>query len=497
MSRYLSKCLFFLSCIKYCPLFVYRQLGRRNRKQITDLLETESSLSFDQHSKWFSIAKHDLTWDQKISLRRSLMSKLREIRPRTSVKIDDIVTSYYDQCLERYLFERINRSIPNENTCWFKFAQNNKCIGWTNPDSKFDLEAKGQFLNRLGQLKAYFKDDKLVDFLERDQQGYVFLCSDRIYKQDDKTLAIYKDIRKNGFSNFISSCSPIILGYSTKTDRYNVITGRHRIAVLRYLRTQGILRESLKLKCHVIRYPFESLVYTRPFTESCKRCDWGGIYDPGSGTHQDFYVREGVAVMRGRRRKKGGKQKWDRIEPVFRDMVQNKTVLDVGAYRGLFCLKALEYGARKSTALEISPELAEVISLIKTSYCHDDLALIQGDFYNKVDYSALVEEKYDSVFLFGIIHHLLRLGIQKGVLHSFDELMARIAEIAIYGVVIEFAMPKETSIMLPELTPYRKAFSQEAFKGALQKFFPNYTNLGRVKYSSGNKFGRFMYCGLK
>lgn len=414
-----------------------------------------------------------------------------------SVKIDDIVTGYYDQCLERYLFERINRSIPNENTCWFKFAQNNKCIGWIDPDIKFDSEARRQFLNRLSRLKPYFKDKKLIDFLERDQQGYVFLCSNHIYKQDDKALLIYKNIRKNGFSNIISSLSPIILGYSTKTGCYSVISGRHRIASLRYLRAERLISSSLKVKCHVIRYPFESLVYTRPFTESCKQCDWGGIYDPGSGTHQDFYVREGVAVMRGRRNKKGGRQKWDIMEPVFRDMVQNKTVLDVGAYKGLFCVKALEYGAKKVAALEISDELAKVIGTIRQQYNVNDLTLLNGDFYDERDFQRLKAVKYDTVFFFGIIHHLLRLGIEKGILHSFDALMARIAEVANHGVIIEFAMPKEASLVLPELTQYRERFSENEFERALQKYFSVYEKLGRCKYHSGNKYGRSMYYGIK
>ncbi len=492
MRQYLSRYFSLLHCNKYDPLFLYRQLGGYTR-QINDLLKTEPFLSFDQHSKSFSITNHDLTWDQKISLRRSLMSKLREIRPMTSVKIDEVVTGYYDQCLERYLFERQNRSMPNEDTCWFKRAQNNKCIGWRDPKKVFDLAEKSLFLKRLGEQKPYFRDEKLIYALERDEGGYIFLRSNNTYKDDDRVILLYRDILKNGYKNIISSLSPIILGYSTNTRRYNAISGRHRIAALRYLKTQGILSGSLKIKCHVVKYPFESLLYSRPYSGVCKKCDWGGILDPGQGTHQDFFIREGIGVMRGRPNRKGGRQKWNRMRPVFGEMVSNKKVLDVGAHRGLFCYKALEFGAKKVTALEPNPELAQIIDKIRVSYAFEDLKVVQGDFYNSRDYESLVHGKYDTVLLFGVIHHLLRLGIQKGVLYSFEELFERISKLANYGAIVEFALPRESSLMLPELLPHRDAFSQEKFERALQSNFKYWRNLGRCNYKSGNKYWRFMY----
>lgn len=485
-----------LSYIKKFLLFLSRQLQNPS-EQIRSLLDAEPFFSFDSRSRSFSITNENLTWEQKVSLRKNLMKSLREIKPLTSIKIDEVVTGHYDQCLERYLFERINRSMPNENTCWFKFAQNNKCIGWVDKDTNFDSEAKRQFLGKLSRQKPYLKDKKLSDFLERDMDGYIFLSSNNIFEDDDKVLSLYSNIRENGFSNVVSSLIPIILGFSTKTGRYNAISGRHRIAVLRYLRSQGILSGSLKIRCHIVRYPFESLVYTRPYNEVCKKCDWGGIFDPGNDTHQNFFVREGISEIRGLSNQKGGRQKWDRVLPIFKDAVLNKKILDVGAHRGLYCLKALEYGAKHATAIELKAELAQVIDKIMVRYAFNDLDIIQGDFYNNNDYQTLVANKYDTVFLFGIIHHLLRLGIQKGILYSFDELFQRISRLANYGVIAEFAMPTESSLLLPEIERYRDAFSQKAFEAALQKFFPEFRNLGRCSYRSGNKYGRFMYYGIK
>ncbi|MCP4264266.1 MAG: class I SAM-dependent methyltransferase [Candidatus Brocadiaceae bacterium] len=466
-------------------------------KRINDLLTSEPELSFDVRNGTFSVINRDLTPYERADIRRTLMGKLRNIKPLVSVKIDDVQTGYYDQCLERYLYEKINCNKPNEETCWFKYAQNNKCIGWVHPNIHFDSEAKKNFLRKLGEQKSKFKNDQLVDYMEKDSNGYIFLRSQIIKNNDDKVLSTYNTIEKNGFNNILSSFTPIILGYSLVTGKYNVISGRHRIATLRYLRTQGKVNGSFKIKCHIVKYPYDNLVFTRPYKDKCNQCDWGGIFDPGSGSHQDFFVREGIAVIRGGNKQKGGRQKWDRISPIFKEAVLNKTVLDIGAYRGLFCLKALEYGAKKATAFEKSADLAEVVARIKERYMLNDLILIKGDFYDNSDYKLLKDAKYETVFLFGVIHHLLRLGIQKKALYSFDELFQRIAEIASYGVIVEFAMPKEESLNLPELSPYRNEFSQKPFETAMKKYFSNFRNLGVCNYRSGNRHGRFMYYGTR
>lgn len=482
--------------IKHYPRFIYKRLFT-GYQVINLLLKEQPYLSYNKTSGCFTINNNNLSWDEKISLRQSLMETLPSIPLRATIHIDDIITTYYDQCLERYLFQKVNRSLENCQTCWFKHAQNNKCIGWIDPEEDFGYDEKIRFFDKISQRKKYFKDSSLAKALVRDKDGYIFLCSDNVYTKDDNSLELCKNIEQAGFSNIISSLSPIILGYSTQNNRYCAISGRHRIAVLRYLRSQGKIR-NLKISCHLVKYPFESLVYTRPFSKTCKLCDWGGIFDPGTGTHQDFYTREGIAVMRGRRnKKKGGRQKWNRLLPVFRDMVTNQKVLDVGAHRGLYCLKALEYGAVSATALEPSEKLAQVISTIKKCYAYEDLHLIKGDFYDEDDFSRLVEEEYNTVFFLGIIHHLLRLGVQKKLLYSFEELLRKIAKIANYGVIIEFAMPKEASLALPEITLYRERFSEDEFKKALKKYFPICKNLGECRYYSSNSYGRIMYYGLK
>jgi len=472
----------------------YLRRHKNASKEVKTLLSAEQYLSFDDRSRTFFITNEKLTINELVAMRRTLKDRLTGIRPLTSVKIDDIITGYYDKCLERYLYERLNRLKSNEDTCWFNDAQNNKCVGWVDNNSTFGLNEKREFL--YGPLKSKIDIDKEAELLERDPDGYIFKRSNDITKEDDKVLSLYRRIKEKGFSNIESSLVPIILGYSQEMRLYNPMTGRHRIAVLRYMRSQGMIG-NIRVRCHIVKYPFESIVYTRPYTELCKRCAWGEVYDPGKGTHQDFYVREGIAVMRGRKNKKGGRQKWDRIQPIFKEAVLNRSVIDVGAHRGLYCLKALEYGAKHVTAFDHNTTHTEIIDTVRIDYALGDLNLIKGDFYNDDDYDFLVKNRYDTIILLGTIHHFLRIGIQKDILYSFDELFQRISKFVNYGIIVEFAMPTEVSLNSPEIFPYRDAFSKMSFEKALRKYFPKLKNLGRCKYHSGKKHGRFMYYGIK
>jgi len=461
--------------------------------------KSSSFISYDKSTKLFSIKNNDLNLDELVNIRRKLIIGLREIIPKNHIKIDEIITGYYDQCLERYIYERLNRNYKNEDTCWLKYAQNNKCRGWQKPDGPFDEKSKTEFYKKFCKLNPTKTIEKsFINNLYRNEQGYVFGLSDRFISKDDKVLSLYNKIRKSGFSNFISAfrSSPIILDFSLVRNKYNVMSGRHRIAVLRYLRSQGKIR-NIKVKCHILEHPYESLIYTRPYKDSCKKCNWGDIYDPGEGTHQNFTFREGVANLRGHPKRKGGTQKWNLIRPIFKQMVENKSILDVGSHRGLYCIKALEYGAKTATALDTGAHHITNLNRVKEKYCLDDLLVYKGDFFNKNDFKKFYKNKFDTIFLFGIIHHLLRIGIQKNLLTSYDELMERISDISNHGVIIEFAMPREKDFFLPELKKYKNIFNIDKFENSLNKFFPNHTNLGKCKYTSGNRFGRFMFFATK
>ncbi len=250
-----------------------------HRRMLKNFLEKEPNVIFDKENSVFFVYRKDLTWNEKIWARRSLVKSLKWIRPTTEIKLKDIITGYYDRCLEQYLFQRLQQNIPNEDTCWFRLAQNNKCIGWVDPHMSFDDSARKVFLSERKEYKAKWDIDSISPYLERREDGFVHVRSSHQHICDSKILALYRKIKQEGFDNKHSSLSAIILGYSTVTGRYNVISGRHRVAVLRYMLSQHEIDPSLKIKCHVIKYDFDSLVYTRPYQEICKQCNDSGIFD--------------------------------------------------------------------------------------------------------------------------------------------------------------------------------------------------------------------------
>ena len=259
----------------------YLRRFKNASKEVKTLLNAEQHLSFDERRRVFFITNEKLTIDELVDMRSNIKKGLIGIRPLTSIKIDDVKTWHYSKCMERYLYERHKLLKPNEETCWFKDAQNNKCIGWVDSDSTFGLNEKREFWYNLRKRMKYpHRDatDKEVESLDKDSNGYIFERSNNIKKEDDKVLRLYRMIKENGFSNIESSLTPIILGYSQKTRFYNPMTGRHRIAVLCYMRSQGMIG-NIRVKCHIVKYPFETIVYTRPYTESCKRCIMGEGFD--------------------------------------------------------------------------------------------------------------------------------------------------------------------------------------------------------------------------
>lgn len=242
-------------------------------------LKDERLLKYSPSQKKFLVMKSDLEWEQKMLLRRSMMINFKTFYPLYRIKLQDINIGYFDQCLVKYTHERETLLIKNEDTCWGKYACNNWCYYWSNPDNKFNSDEKMYVIKKLNAFrslngsKSIFHMSSITKLLIRDESGYVFIRSDHKYEEDDRVLSIVNSIRKNGFKNKLSTLlSPIIIGYSNITGIHNVISGRHRIAALKYLFQEGELDGKTIIKCHLVEYPFESITLTRPFTNECKQC---------------------------------------------------------------------------------------------------------------------------------------------------------------------------------------------------------------------------------
>ena len=461
----------------------YVQRPQRNLQILFDHLD---NIYFEQETNVFRIAD-GLSWDMRQSIRLDLIATLKNFMPVHSIGLDEIVTGYYDQCLERYLFERLNREMQNNETCWMRLAQTNKTVGVVDPDHNRECAQKTFIINN-----PRFSSKEFAK-LEISQDGFVVYKDQKISNDDDKVIGIYKSIRMFGFWNAISKNWPIIIARSSKTLRYQIIAGRHRVAALRYLNSIGQIRGTQKIICHIVEMPYDSLVITRPFYDKCKSCDWGGIIDAGKGTHQDFSLREGITVFRGKDGRKDSLQQWKVLAPLFPGAVRGKRYLDVGANRGLFAFKAIEYGANLSIALEPSESFVTFMKEAKNRYQFDQLLVRQGDIFDQVTFEELRGHEVHCVSCLGVIHHLLRIGISKGILTTYDELLDRVSLLARESVFIEFALPLEDTLVLDQFKGHRFDFSQDRFENALSKHFVDWANLGRVRYRKG----RFLYYGRK
>jgi hypothetical protein len=247
-----------------------------DQAEIRSLLNKCQFLTYDSGTNIFRINREDLSWPEKISIRRLLMRECRKISP-TSIKLKDVCdTHYYDRCLERYIYERLCEYKKNEETCWSYYAQNNKCFGWYDPGKQFGTEGKRAFLKEKAIEKKRPGWDSLdLERMVRDDEGNVFYLAATKVINDDPVLSLVDKLKKYGYSNWLSIATPMILGYSTTTGRFNAISGRHRFAATRFLQRQGVISEELDIMCYVVEYPFESLAYTRPYSHECKQCMMG------------------------------------------------------------------------------------------------------------------------------------------------------------------------------------------------------------------------------
>lgn len=241
--------------------------------EIEKFLNKCQYLTFDSETKRFGINESNLGWTQKFSIRRLFMSEVQRISP-TSIKLKDISSMhYYDRCLERYIYERRCENKSNEETCWYHDAQNNKCVGWYDPRKSFEAEGKMDFVKEKAlEIKRPGWGVADLESLVRDDDGNVFYLSSEVFENDYKVLSLVDNIQKYGFSNWISLSPPIVLGYSTTTKCYNSISGRHRIATLKYLQRQNEVSGLLNIMCYIVEYPFESLAQTKPYSDKCKQC---------------------------------------------------------------------------------------------------------------------------------------------------------------------------------------------------------------------------------
>ena len=105
------------------------------------------------------ITEHDLSHGSRREFRRKFMAVLQGKHPKYRIKAEDIKVGYYDKCLWRYLDQIVTRGIRPQNTCWHKYAQNNKCVDKLDDGEKFNDQRKKLFLKRIKREEASLEDD--------------------------------------------------------------------------------------------------------------------------------------------------------------------------------------------------------------------------------------------------------------------------------------------------------------------------------------------------
>lgn len=289
-------------------------LTEEQKAHVEDVAHDIPFLSFNHTTGTFDVcdAVSDPTWGQVRLLYRAVQ-RLRFNPPPPppfhTIRLDQLTTEYFDRCLERYCYERLNLNLPHKQTCWVRFAEKTYCLGKVAPDTDFTDEAKIRFMESLGRgerrdsfifmsiYRAYRRDPEIRHALKKDAEGWlmfhrgdipilpldrwgrikVFLKNllKRIsgYQGNDRSLKLIRSIETHGWDSNLARKPSGVLGFSRKTRRYFVITGKHRIAALKYLHSQGRISGGTLIEYPVITYPWGSWMRGRPYPGH-PVCEW-------------------------------------------------------------------------------------------------------------------------------------------------------------------------------------------------------------------------------
>jgi hypothetical protein len=291
-------------------------LSPAQETSIENVIEGIPFLSFNRTEATFDISDEvsDPSWGQV----QLVLGAVRRIRPEClpfpplqAVRVDSLATGYFDRCLERYCYERLRLGIPHEQTCWGRHARKVYCVGKIDPGTDFDDRAKARFMESLGRerrqdipamsiYKAYCRDPLVRRALRMDAEGWLMFHLGDIplrplgrlrrfgaltkafvkkvlkYREDDRVLRVVRSIEAHGWHDGPAGRDGGVLGYSRATGRHFVIVGKHRIAALKYLYSQGKIDGSTLVHFPVITYPWGQWLRGRlyPGAFLCERCEW-------------------------------------------------------------------------------------------------------------------------------------------------------------------------------------------------------------------------------
>ena len=131
---------------------------------------------------------------------------------------------------------------------------------------------------------------------------------------------------------------------------------------------------------------------------------------------------------------------------VFKYLIENKSVLDIGCKYGYFCHEALLRGASKVTGVEINKDNVNIARKIVGMW-NRDIAIVEGDFLK-----TKLNQSFDTVLFLNVIHHI----------SSPVEILKKISKFTNELLVVEFPtiLDKHTGLNKIKNVLYRLFFSK-------------------------------------
>lgn len=199
--------------------------------------------------------------------------------------------------------------------------------------------------------------------------------------------------------------------------------------------------------------------------------------------YQKFDVtKEKIKILKG---KPNQELKFNVLKEHIENVVENKTVLDIGASNGFYTFLAAINGAKKVVALDnenkhVGGKEVSSITEIATKLNFSNIFAVKGDFIQHKD-------TYDVVFAFSVMHHLYYATNKK--FQNMKVLIEKFASVTNDILFIEWVNPLGGG-PYQNKTPYKF----EDFIKELERYFENVVFIGEsTEYNIKNRENRKMF----
>jgi hypothetical protein len=156
-------------------------------------------------------------------------------------------------------------------------------------------------------------------------------------------------------------------------------------------------------------------------------------------------------------------------------LLHQRTILDLGANNAFFSIWALHNGAAGATAIDMDPQCQTTAWAVAEHLGYKNLTLVNGKTQDQ-------KQSADIVLALALIHWVYSLTANFG---SLDSVIGWLASLARHALIVEWIAPRDSAIAHHHHTDYNREsqsepYTYDAFRAALDKYFPSVTFLGHV-----------------